>query len=71
MCFFAANINQMNLESALRKITAGETLSQTEAEAAMGDIMEGTAKPLQVAATLGALRMRGGGSRRAYARRSG
>lgn len=48
-----------HLTAALRAITAGETLSSAAAEAAMGDIMEGSASPLQVAATLGALRMRG------------
>jgi anthranilate phosphoribosyltransferase len=49
----------MNLETALKKIASGDILSQSEAQSAMGDIMDGTAKPLQIAATLGALRMRG------------
>src|ERR1044072_9268875 len=49
----------MNLYTALRAITSGATLSAAEAEAAMGDIMDGPASPLQVAAAVGALRMRG------------
>jgi len=49
----------MNLDAALKKITRGETLSGEEAQSAMGDIMDGTASPLQIAAMLGALKMRG------------
>jgi anthranilate phosphoribosyltransferase len=49
----------MNLDSALKRITNGHTLSEAEAEVAMSDIMEGSASPLQIAAMLGALRMRG------------
>jgi anthranilate phosphoribosyltransferase len=49
----------MNLDTALKRITSGHTLSEAEAEAAMSDIMDGNASALQIAATLGALRMRG------------
>ncbi|MBV9868223.1 MAG: anthranilate phosphoribosyltransferase [Abitibacteriaceae bacterium] len=48
-----------NLQAALKAITSGQSLSEVEAEAAMGDIMDGIAPPLQVAAALGALRVRG------------
>ena len=48
-----------DLHSALQAITSGATLTEPEAEAAMGDIMDGTASPFQVAAAIGALRMRG------------
>jgi anthranilate phosphoribosyltransferase len=51
--------DNMNLETALKRITSGHSLSEAEAEAAMSDIMEGNASALQIAATLGALRMRG------------
>jgi len=47
------------LQDALQSITAGDTLSRDQAEAAMGEIMDGSASSLQVAATVGALRMRG------------
>ena len=52
-------VSGTKLHQALRALTAGELLSQTAAEEAMGDIMDGAASPLQIAATLGALRMRG------------
>lgn len=44
---------------ALRAVTNGATLSDAQAEATLGEIMDGTASPLQIAALLGALRMRG------------
>lgn len=50
---------ETHLHQALQSITAGETLTRDQAEATMGEIMDGTASPLQVAATVGALRMRG------------
>jgi anthranilate phosphoribosyltransferase len=46
------------LTQALQDITDGQTLTSEQAEAVMGDIMDGAASPLQVAALLGALRMR-------------
>jgi anthranilate phosphoribosyltransferase len=49
----------MTLHNALKKIADGDTLSRVEAENVMGEIMDGAASPLQVAAMLGALRMRG------------
>jgi anthranilate phosphoribosyltransferase len=49
----------MNLQNALKKIADGQTLSRPEAEHVMGEIMDGAASALQVAAMLGALRMRG------------
>ncbi len=49
----------MNLQNALKKIADAETLSRMEAEHVMGEIMDGNASQLQVAAMLGALRMRG------------
>ena len=49
----------MNLAAAMRAITDGEFLTEAQAESAMGDIMDGTASALHIAATLGALRMRG------------
>jgi len=49
----------MNLHLALKKIAASETLSREEAQSVMGEIMDGDASQLQVAAMLGALRMRG------------
>lgn len=49
----------MNLDLALKKITTGGTLSAAEAESTMDDIMEGNASSLQIAAFLGALKMRG------------
>lgn len=49
----------MTLQNALKKIADAETLSRCEAEHVMGEIMDGDASPLQVAAMLGALRMRG------------
>src|SRR5687768_1378946 len=47
------------LQRALHSITSGGTLTRDQAEATMGEIMDGTASALQVAATVGALRMRG------------
>jgi anthranilate phosphoribosyltransferase len=49
----------MSVHFALQKITAGEVLAREEAQAAMGEIMDGNASSLQVAALIGALRMRG------------
>lgn len=49
----------MNLQNALKRIADAETLSRAEAESVMSEIMDGNASPLQVAAMLGALRMRG------------
>jgi anthranilate phosphoribosyltransferase len=49
----------MTLQNALKKIADAETLSRGEAEIVMGEIMDGDASQLQVAAMLGALRMRG------------
>jgi anthranilate phosphoribosyltransferase len=49
----------MSVSHALQKITGGEVLSREEARAAMGEIMDGAASSLQVAAAIGALRMRG------------
>lgn len=49
----------MSVYFALQKITGGEVLTPNEAEAAMGEIMDGAASALQVAALIGALRMRG------------
>lgn len=48
-----------SVDSALRAVTNGEILDTAHAEAAMSDLMAGTASPLQVAALLGALRTRG------------
>lgn len=44
---------------ALRAVTNGATLSVEQAETTLGEMMEGTASPLHIAALLGALRMRG------------
>lgn len=44
---------------ALRAVTNGAMLSDAQAEATLGEIMDGAASPLQIAALLGALRMRG------------
>jgi anthranilate phosphoribosyltransferase len=49
----------MSVHFALQKITAGEVLAREEAQAAMGEIMDGNASAVQVAAMIGALRMRG------------
>src|SRR4028119_1319344 len=49
----------MKLHDALRTITAGETLTEEQARSTMNDIMGGEASSLQIAALLGALRMRG------------
>lgn len=43
----------------LRRVTNGQMLSSEQAQATMGEIMDGVSSPLQVAALLGALRMRG------------
>ena len=47
------------VHSALRTVTAGQHLSDTEAHDAMEEMMSGDASSLQIAALLGALRMRG------------
>lgn len=49
----------MTLQHALRAITGGETLSPLEAEAVMGELMDGHASPVLVAALLSALKTRG------------
>ncbi len=49
----------MKLFEALGAVTSGETLSEDQARATMSDIMGGECSPLQIAALLGALRMRG------------
>lgn len=49
----------MKLSEALRTITSGATLSEEQARATMNDIMGGETSSLQIAAMLGALRMRG------------
>ncbi len=43
----------------LRLVTNGRTLGLEQAQLTMGEVMDGVASPLQVAALLGALRMRG------------
>lgn len=48
-----------NVDSALRAVTKGENLTTEQAHGTMSDIMEGTASVLQIAALIGALRMRG------------
>lgn len=52
-------MSELNVETALHAVTSGAMLDATHAEAAMSDIMEGSASSLQVAALIGALRMRG------------
>jgi anthranilate phosphoribosyltransferase len=49
----------MSVLFALTKITSGGVLTRGDAQAAMGEIMDGAASALQVAALIGALRMRG------------
>jgi anthranilate phosphoribosyltransferase len=49
----------MKLFEALRTVTSGATLSEEQARATMNDIMGGETSSLQIAAMLGALRMRG------------
>lgn len=49
----------MNVSQALKAVAHGDYLSQSEAEATLGDIVEGEPSSLQVAALLGALRARG------------
>lgn len=49
----------MNLQDALRKVTKGDVLTRDEAQATMGAMMDGGVSDLQIAALLGALRMRG------------
>lgn len=49
----------MSVSNALKIIVTGEPLSRDAAQAVMGEIMDGQASALQVAAMLGALRMRG------------
>lgn len=54
----AGEAETFNFQAALKAITSGNVLSESEAEQAMGAIMDGSAPPLQVAAALGALRVR-------------
>lgn len=49
----------MILKDALQKITSGGLLTRSEAEKTMGLMMDGGVSDLQIAALLGALRMRG------------
>jgi len=49
----------MNVFNALRAVSSGHILSSNEAEALLGDIVDGAPSPLQVAALLAALRTRG------------
>lgn len=49
----------MEIQKAIRKISQHEHLTQAEAHAAMGEIMNGTASPAQIGAYLMALRMKG------------
>jgi anthranilate phosphoribosyltransferase len=49
----------MILKDALQKVTSGGLLTRDEAEKTMGLIMDGGVSDLQIAALLGALRMRG------------
>ncbi|HEX9997801.1 MAG TPA: anthranilate phosphoribosyltransferase [Abditibacterium sp.] len=49
----------MNVSEALQAVSHGEILSEIEAEAVLGDLVEGTPSQLQVAALLGVLRGRG------------
>src|SRR6185503_18674673 len=48
-----------NVQGALKAITSGHVLNERDAEAFMGAMFDGTAPPLQIAAALGALRVRG------------
>lgn len=52
-------MNNFNVDNALRVVTSGESLNAEQAQGTMSDIMDGTASHLQVAALIGALRMRG------------
>jgi anthranilate phosphoribosyltransferase len=47
------------VRAALRSVTTGGSLSRPEAQAAMGEVMDGLATPAQLAGLLLALRMRG------------
>ncbi len=49
----------MNVSQALKAVSHGDYLTQAQAEATLGDIVEGAPSSLQVAALLGALRARG------------
>ena len=49
----------MNVSQALKAVSHGEILTSAQAEAVVGDIVEGAPSPLQVAALLSALRARG------------
>jgi anthranilate phosphoribosyltransferase len=51
--------NDSHVFQSLRAVTNGATLSSEQAEATLGEIMEGGASSLQIAALIGALRMRG------------
>ena len=49
----------MNVYEALKAVTRGEVLTEEQAEAVLGDLVDGSPSCLQVAALLGALRTRG------------
>lgn len=49
----------MNVFEALKAVTAGELLTEEQAELVLGDLVSGAPSPIQVAALLGALRARG------------
>ena len=51
-------MNDLTLSQALHLVTDGTILTSAQAESVMGEIMDGAASPLQIAALLGALRMR-------------
>ena len=49
----------MDVRDAIRKLVDGQNLSEAEARASLGFIMDGLATPAQIAAYLTALRMKG------------
>ncbi len=49
----------MDLKDAIRKVVGGEDLTEAEAHAVLGVIMDGEATPAQIAAFITALRMKG------------
>jgi anthranilate phosphoribosyltransferase len=49
----------MGIQKAIRQVSQGENLTQEEAYAAMGEIMNGTATPAQIGGYLMALRIKG------------